>query len=90
MSTETINPFEMAVSQIDAVCDRPNVEWGQNIESFFWDEEEIDSKLERIMTNAFAEVLEISKAEKTDMRNAAYILAIRRLVSAMSIRGIYP
>jgi len=65
-------------------------EWVQNIESFFWDEEEINSKLEKIMTNAFAEVLDISKAEKTDMRNAAHILAIRRLVSAMSIRGIYP
>jgi len=65
-------------------------EWVQNIESFFWDEEEVNSKLERIMTNAFAEVSEISKAEKTDMRNAAHTLAIRRLVSAMSIRGIYP
>ena len=65
-------------------------EWVQDIESFFWDEEEISSKLEKIMTNAFAEVSEISKAEKTDMRNAAHILAIRRLVSAMSIRGIYP
>ncbi len=65
-------------------------EWVQNIESFFWDEEEVNAKLQKIMTNAFAEVLEISKAEKTDMRSAAHMLAIRRLVSAMSIRGIYP
>jgi len=65
-------------------------EWVQNIESFFWDEEEINGKLQKIMTNAFAEVLEISKAAKTDMRSAAHMLAIKRLVSAMSIRGIYP
>ena len=65
-------------------------EWVQDIASFFWDEEEINNKLERIITNAFAEVSDISQADKTDMRIAAHILAIRRLVSAMSIRGIYP
>jgi glutamate dehydrogenase (NAD(P)+) len=65
-------------------------EWVQNIESFFWDEEEINNRLQKIITNAFAEVLEISKAEKTDIRSAAHMLAIKRLVSAMSIRGIYP
>ncbi len=65
-------------------------EWVQNIESFFWDEEEINNRLQKIMTNAFAEVLDISKAEKTDIRSAAHMLAIRRLVTAMSIRGIYP
>ena len=65
-------------------------EWVQNIESFFWEEEEVNDKLERAITNAFAEVLEISQAEKTDMRTAAYMLAVKRVVSAMSIRGIYP
>ena len=65
-------------------------EWVQNLEFFFWDEEEINGRLQKIMTNAFAEVSEISKAEKTDMRSAAHMLAIERLVSAMSIRGIYP
>ena len=65
-------------------------EWVQNIESFFWDEEEVNGKLQKIMTNAFAEVLAISKTEKTDMRSAAHMLAIKRLVSAMSTRGIYP
>jgi len=65
-------------------------EWVQNLEFFFWDEEEINGRLQKIMTNAFAEVSEISKAEKTDMRSAAHMLAIKRLVSAMSIRGIYP
>lgn len=65
-------------------------EWVQNIESFFWEEEEINDKQRRIMTNAFTEVLEISKAEKTDMRTAACMLAVKRVVVAMSTRGIYP
>jgi len=65
-------------------------EWVQNIESFFWEEEEVNDKLERAITNAFMEVLRISQAEKTDMRTAAYMLAVKRVVSAMSARGIYP
>ena len=65
-------------------------EWVQNLESFFWEEEEVNDRLWRIVTTAFTEVLGISQAEKTDMRTAAYILAIKRVVSAMSTRGIYP
>jgi len=65
-------------------------EWVQNIESFFWEEEEINDRLRRVMTNAFREVLGISEDEKTDMRTAAYMLAVKRVVSAMSTRGIYP
>ena len=65
-------------------------EWVQNIESFFWEEEEINDRLQKVMTNAFREVLGISEAEKTDMRTAAYMSAIKRVVAAMSTRGIYP
>ena len=65
-------------------------EWVQNIESFFWEEEEVNDKLERAITNAFMEVLRISQAEKIDMRTAAYMLAVKRVVSAMCTRGIYP
>ena len=65
-------------------------EWVQNIESFFWEEKEVNDRLHRIMTNAFMEVLGISEVEKTDMRTASHMLAIKRLVSAMSTRGIYP
>jgi len=42
------------------------------------------------MVNAFAEVLEISKKRKVEMRDAAYMLAINRVAKAMMIRGIYP
>jgi len=66
------------------------LEWVQGLQSFFWDESEINSYLQKIMTNAFTEVLGISQHEKVDMRMAAYILAIRRLVTAMATRGIFP
>lgn len=66
------------------------LEWVQGLQAFFWDEVEVNSYLEKIMTNAFAEVLEISQHDKLDMRTAAYMLAIRRLAAAMDMRGIFP
>jgi len=66
------------------------LEWVQSLQSFFWDEAEVNDYLQRIMTKAFAEVLEISQQEKVDMRAAAYMLALRRLAVAMAMRGIFP
>ena len=65
-------------------------EWVQNIQSLFWEEEEVNDNLRRLMTSAFMEVLGISQAKKTDMRTAAYMLAVKRVADAMAIRGIYP
>jgi len=65
-------------------------EWVQGLQSFFWSEHEVNQRLEEMIDNAFSEVLEISLREKTDMRTAAYMLAIDRLSRAMIIRGIYP
>lgn len=65
-------------------------EWVQGIQSLFWSEAEVNDQLQRVITNAFEEVLRISKLEKVDMRSAAHMLAIGRIVEAMSLRGIYP
>jgi len=65
-------------------------EWIQDLQAFFWSESEVNQRLEEVMAHAFHEVLEISQREKTDMRTAAYMLAIDRVASAMMIRGIYP
>lgn len=65
-------------------------EWVQGLQSFFWDETEINDKLQYIMTNAFEEVISIAKHEKVVMRDAAYMLAIGRLAKAITLRGIYP
>lgn len=66
------------------------LEWVQSLQSFFWDEAEVNDYLQKIMTKAFAEVLGISQHEKVDMRAAAYMLALRRLATAMATRGIFP
>lgn len=65
-------------------------EWVQGIQSFFWDEAEVNEKLQHIMINAFGEVLNISQLEKVDMRTAAYMIAIGRIAKAITLRGIYP
>lgn len=65
-------------------------EWVQGLQSFFWSEEEINQKLERIMTTSFAEVLAVSQEKGIDMRTAALVRAIDRVAEAIYIRGIYP
>jgi len=65
-------------------------EWVQGLQSFFWSEDEVNRQLQSVMENAFGEVLEVSQREKVDMRNAAYMLAIKRIEDAMLVRGIFP
>ena len=66
------------------------LEWVQGLQFLFWEEEEVNGYLQRILTKAFAEVLQTSHQEKVDMRAAAYIIALRRLAAAMALRGIFP
>jgi len=65
-------------------------EWVQGLQSFFWSEAEVNSRLQDIMDNAFQEVLEVSQREKVNMRDAAYMVAIDRLARAITIRGTFP
>ncbi len=65
-------------------------EWVQDLQSFFWSNDEIAARLETIMTRAFESVLEKSLAQDCDMRTAAYMVAIARVAEATQLRGIYP
>lgn len=65
-------------------------EWVQDLQSFFWGNEEITQKLEVIMNRAFASVLEKADQYSCDMRMAANMLAISRVAEAAQVRGIYP
>lgn len=65
-------------------------EWVQGLQSFFWSEQEIFNRLERIMTNAFNDCWEMAETKEVDMRTAASILAIDRVAQAALLRGIYP
>jgi len=66
------------------------LEWVQSMQSFYWDETEVNNYLGSLMTNAFNQVLHISEDEKVELRTAAYMVALRRLATAMMTRGIFP
>src|SRR5258705_12892739 len=65
-------------------------EWVQDLQVFFWEEEEINTKLHHVITRAFYETLHTSVNKRIDMRLAAYALAVQRVANATSVRGIYP
>ncbi len=65
-------------------------EWVQDLANFFWTKPEVDSKLEGVMTRAFEAVWDMHNDKKVDMRQAAYMVAINRVVEAYKWRGIYP
>jgi glutamate dehydrogenase/leucine dehydrogenase len=62
-------------------------EWVQDLQSYFWSREEVDKRMDTIMTRAFRETVECMRTHKTSMRNAAYILAIQKVVEAMRLRA---
>jgi glutamate dehydrogenase (NAD(P)+) len=65
-------------------------EWVQDLQNFFWEEDEVNKKLSRIMRHSYAAVESTMKAHKTDMRTAAYIIGVKRVAEATTTRGIFP
>jgi glutamate dehydrogenase (NAD(P)+) len=65
-------------------------EWVQDLQAFFWEEKEINTKLHHVITRAFYEILHMSVNKHVDMRLAAYALAVQRVANATTVRGIYP
>ena len=65
-------------------------EWVQNIQSLYWDEEQINKRLREIMDDAFRSVWEIAKEKNVDMRTGAYLIAVKRVVDAHVLRGLWP
>ncbi len=59
----------------------------QNDMNYYWPKQEVLQKEDHILTNAFQAVLEMSLNEKVYMRDAAYMVAIARVVKAMQLRG---
>jgi glutamate dehydrogenase (NAD(P)+) len=65
-------------------------EWVQGLQEYFWKEEEVNARLNEIVTKAFRETLEARDQHRTSMRMAAYGLAVRRVSEATVTRGLYP
>ena len=64
-------------------------EWVQDRHGYFWEEEEVNRRLEAKMCEAFRDVLDTSVRYRTDMRTAAYIVAINRVATVTRMRGMY-
>jgi glutamate dehydrogenase (NAD(P)+) len=64
-------------------------EWVQDRHGYFWEEDEVNRRLEAKMVEAFEDVLQMSLKYKTDMRTAAYIVAINRVATVTRMRGMY-
>src|ERR1700758_3655141 len=65
-------------------------EWVQDLQELFWDEDDVNRRLERVMVKAFADVHASAKKYNVDMRTGAYIVGIERVATAMRTRGIWP
>jgi glutamate dehydrogenase/leucine dehydrogenase len=79
----------------DIVCNAGGVtvsyfEWVQDENHLFWDEQDVNTRLEKVMTRAFNDVLKIHADRKVAMRIAANMLGVGRVAEACRLRGLYP
>jgi glutamate dehydrogenase (NAD(P)+) len=65
-------------------------EWAQDLQGFFWQAQEVNSKLEFVMKRAFNNVYETMRKFHVYPRAAAYVLAVGRVAEAMTVRGLFP
>ncbi len=65
-------------------------EWVQDLQRFFWAENEINERLETLMKRSYRAVAQKADEQETNMRMAAYLLAVARVAEATELRGVYP
>jgi len=65
-------------------------EWVQDLQFYFWEEDEVNERLHRAITRAFRDVARTAEQHKISLREAAMVLGVGRVVEATKIRGIYP
>ena len=65
-------------------------EWVQDLQSYFWSEQEINTHLERLLVTSYEKVAAISEERGVSLRTGALIFAVKRVAEALITRGIYP
>ena len=79
----------------DVICNAGGVtvsyfEWVQDFSSFFWDEDEINVRLDRIMMNALNQIWDTADKHRITLRTATFAVACERILMARQERGLYP
>ena len=79
----------------DVICNAGGVtvsyfEWVQDFSSFFWTEEEINVRLDKIMTDSLRHIWHTADRHGITLRSATFAVACERILSAREERGLYP
>ncbi|PSQ78900.1 MAG: amino acid dehydrogenase [Bacteroidetes bacterium QH_7_62_13] len=64
-------------------------EWVQDRQGYFWTEERVNQRLDRMMQDAFAKVYETAEKHDVSLRIGAYVMGVRKVAEALRLRGIY-
>lgn len=62
-------------------------EWVQNNQGYYWEDEEVQTKLKALLVNSFNQIYEMSETRRVDMRLAAYMVGVRKMAEASIFRG---
>ncbi|WP_000374787.1 NAD-specific glutamate dehydrogenase, partial [Bacillus anthracis] len=62
-------------------------EWVQNNQGYYWTEEEVEQRLEKVMVRSFDSIYETAQVRKVNMRLAAYMVGVRKMAEASRFRG---
>jgi glutamate dehydrogenase (NAD(P)+) len=79
----------------DVICNAGGVtvsyfEWVQDFSSFFWSEDEINLRLDKIVVDALKHIWHTADRHQVTLRTAAFIVACERILMARQERGLYP
>ena len=65
-------------------------EWVQDLQAYFWSEDEVNQRMRRVMEHAFGEVSALAQEKDVSLRQAAQVIGVGRVADAHRTRGLFP